>query len=37
MGLGKVPSDTADAETELRPGDVIEINLRPEGVDIAAQ
>jgi polysaccharide biosynthesis/export protein len=28
---------TADADTELRPGDVIEVALRPEGVDIAAQ
>ena len=28
---------TADADTELQPGDVIEVALRPEGVDIAAQ
>jgi polysaccharide biosynthesis/export protein len=28
---------TADADTELQPGDVIEVGLRPEGVDIAAQ
>ena len=28
---------TADADTELQPGDVIEISLRPEGVDVAAQ
>lgn len=27
----------ADADTELQPGDVIEVALRPEGVDIAAQ
>ena len=28
---------TADADTELQPGDVIEVALRPEGIDIAAQ
>jgi polysaccharide export outer membrane protein len=28
---------TADADTELQPGDVIEVALRPEGVDIAVQ
>jgi polysaccharide export outer membrane protein len=28
---------TADADTELQPGDVIEVALRPEGVEIAAQ
>jgi polysaccharide biosynthesis/export protein len=28
---------TADADTELQPGDVIELVLRPEGVDIAAR
>src|SRR3954471_19687968 len=28
---------TADADTELQPGDVIEVALRPEGVDIAGQ
>jgi polysaccharide export outer membrane protein len=28
---------TADADTELQPGDVIEVALRPEGVDMAAQ
>jgi len=28
---------TADADTELQPGDVVEVALRPEGVDIAAQ
>lgn len=28
---------TADADTELQPGDVIEVTLRPEGGDIAAQ
>lgn len=28
---------SADADTELQPGDVIEVALRPEGVDIAAQ
>jgi polysaccharide export outer membrane protein len=28
---------TVDADTELQPGDVIEISLRPEGVAIAAQ
>ena len=27
----------ADPDTELQPGDVIEVALRPEGVDIAAQ
>jgi polysaccharide export outer membrane protein len=27
----------ADPDTELQPGDVIEVTLRPEGVDIAAQ
>jgi polysaccharide biosynthesis/export protein len=27
----------ADADTELRPGDVVEVALRPEGVDIAAR
>jgi polysaccharide biosynthesis/export protein len=28
---------SADADTELQPGDVIEVASRPEGVDIAAQ
>lgn len=28
---------SADADIELQPGDVIEVALRPEGVDIAAQ
>jgi polysaccharide biosynthesis/export protein len=28
---------TADADTELQPGDVIEVALRPESVDVAAQ
>jgi polysaccharide biosynthesis/export protein len=28
---------TADADTELQPGDVIEVALRPEGVAVAAQ
>jgi polysaccharide export outer membrane protein len=28
---------SADADTELQPGDVIEVTLRAEGVDIAAQ
>jgi polysaccharide export outer membrane protein len=28
---------TVDADTELQPGDVIEVALRPEGTDIAAQ
>jgi polysaccharide export outer membrane protein len=28
---------TVDADTELQPGDVIEIALRPDGTDIAAQ
>ena len=28
---------TVDADTELQPGDVIEVALRAEGVDIAAQ
>jgi len=26
----------ADADTELQPGDVIEIALRPEGADVVA-
>jgi len=34
---GKERRLTADADTELQPGDVIEVALRPEGVDIAAQ
>ena len=34
---GKERRLTADADTELQPGDVIEVVLRPEGVDIAAQ
>lgn len=27
----------ADADTELQPGDVVEVAMRPEGVDVAAQ
>ena len=34
LGLERRPADT---DTELQPGDVIEVALRPEGVDIAAQ
>jgi len=34
---GKERRLAADADTELQPGDVIEVTLRPEGVDIAAQ
>lgn len=33
---GKERRLAADADTELQPGDVIEVALRPEGVDIAA-
>jgi len=28
---------TADADTELQPGDVVEISMHPDGVDVAAQ
>jgi polysaccharide export outer membrane protein len=34
---GKERRLAADADTELQPGDVIEVALRPEGVDLAAQ
>jgi polysaccharide export outer membrane protein len=34
---GKERRLAADADTEVQPGDVIEVTLRPEGVDIAAQ
>lgn len=36
-GVNGKEHHTADADTELQPGDVIEVTLRPEGVDIAAQ
>jgi len=35
-GLNGKERRTADADTELQPGDVIEIALRPEGVDLVA-
>jgi polysaccharide export outer membrane protein len=36
-GINGKERHTADADTELQPGDVIEVALRPEGVDIAGQ
>ena len=36
-GVNGKERHTVDADTELQPGDVIEVTLRPEGVDIAAQ
>lgn len=36
-GINGKERHTADSDTELQPGDVIEVTLRPEGVDIAAQ
>ena len=35
-GLNGKERGTADADTELQPGDVIEIALRPEGADLVA-
>ena len=36
-GTNSKERHTADADTEVQPGDVIEVTLRPDGVDIAAQ
>jgi polysaccharide biosynthesis/export protein len=36
-GIGGKERHTADADTELQPGDVVEVALRPAGVDVAAQ
>jgi polysaccharide export outer membrane protein len=36
-GVNGKERHAADPDTELQPGDVIEVTLRPEGVDIAAQ
>jgi polysaccharide export outer membrane protein len=36
-GISGKERHTVDADSELQPGDVIEVALRPEGVDIAAQ
>src|SRR4029453_6291870 len=36
-GISGKERHTVEADSELQPGDVIEVALRPEGVDIAAQ
>jgi polysaccharide biosynthesis/export protein len=36
-GINGKDRHTADFDSELQPGDVIEVTLRPQGVDVAAQ